>query len=141
MPVKRIDSDNGVGNIIEGTGIVTDEEFIRFFKEHLTQDEKIFKKYRYSIVDFTKAIKFEINNESVIYIEELCRDASRVNPDPIVALVAKGDLAYGLSRMYEGLVIETDWETMVFKSRKDAKLWIVERVAYKFGIKDLTFSD
>ena len=140
MPHERKDCDGGLGNIIEGRGIVADQEFVDFFKRHLTQDKEKFTNYRYGLVDYTAVTEADVSNESVKLIAELCLEASKINPDPIVALVAKNDLIYGLSRMYEALIHETDWETMVFRSRKEAVAWIKERIKEKFGIDHLTFS-
>ncbi len=134
------DCDGGIGNIIEGRGIVTDQEYIDFFKRHLTQDKDKFSKYRYSLIDYTAVTKVDVSNESIEFIADLCIEASTVNPDPIVAFLAKDDLVFGLTRMYEALVYETDWEIMVFRSKKETVEWIKERVKDKFGIDDLTFS-
>jgi hypothetical protein len=49
MPIEIRDLDNGIGVLISGTGVVTEEEFVDSHKKHLTQDEEKFKKYRYSM--------------------------------------------------------------------------------------------
>jgi hypothetical protein len=41
--------------------------------------------------------------------------------------------------MWELLVGATDWETMVFRKREDAKAWITQKVKEKYGIDDVTF--
>ena len=140
MPLEIKDCDGGLGNIIEGRGFVRDQEIIDFFKGHLTQDKEKFIKYRYSLADYTAATKTDVSNESVNFIAELCVEASKVNPDPIVAVAANNDLFYGLARMYEALIYRTEWETMVFRSRKEAVEWIKKKAKDKFDIDDLTFS-
>ena len=140
MPYEIKDCDGGIGNIIEGRGIVTNQEFIDFFKRHLTQDKDKFSKYRYSLIDYTAVTKVDVGSESIEFIADFCIAASKVNPDPILAFAAEDDLIFGLSRMYESFVYQTDWEIRVFRSKKDAMEWIKERVKDKFGIDDLTFS-
>ena len=140
MPHERKDCDGGLGNIIEGRGSITDQEYLDFFKRHLTQDEEKFKKYKYSILDYTAATKVEVSKEAIQFIAGLCINASKVNPDPVIAFAADSDLIYGLSRMYEALISLTDWETKVFRSKNEAVEWINERVKEKFGIDFLTFS-
>jgi len=65
--------------------------------------------------------------------------ASKVNADPIVAIVSKKDHIYGLSRMYESLIYMTNWKIMVFRSKTEAVEWIREKVRKRFGIGNLTF--
>ena len=140
MPHERKDCDGGLGNIIEGRGNITDQDYIDFFKDHLTQKKENFKKYRYSILDYTEVNEVDVSNEAIQFVAELCIKASKVNPDPVIAFAANSDLTYGLSRMYEAMISLTDWETMVFRSKKEAVEWIKKRVKEKFGIENLTFS-
>ena len=137
MPIEIKDCDGGIGNLIVGRMIVTDQEYIESLTRHLTQDKEKFSKYRYSLTDLTAATKLNISNETVNIIAQLCIEASKVNPNPIVAIVANDDLIYGLSRMYQSLVDMTEWETMVFRSRNESEEWIKERVREKFGIDNL----
>jgi hypothetical protein len=140
MSIEIRDVDGGLGNIIIGRGIIIDEEYVDALKEHLTQDENKFKKYRYSLSDYTATAEIDIATKSVDLIAHYCRKASIVNPEAVVAIITNEDLIYGLARMWEILIDETDWETMVFRNRKDAEAWIRERVKEKYGIEDLTFT-
>ncbi len=70
---------------------------------------------------------------------QLCKGASEINPESVIAAVAGRDVIYGLSRMWEILVDDTTWETMVFRKIEDAKVWIKEKVKKKYGIDNLTF--
>ena len=139
MSINIRDVDGGLGNIITGRGIIIDEEYVDSLKKHLTQDEDKFKKYRYSLSDYTATTEIDIATESVDLIAHYCRKASVVNPEAVVAIVADEDLIYGLARMWEILIDETDWDTMVFRKREDAEAWIRERVKEKYEINDLTF--
>ena len=139
MPLEIKDCDSGLGNIILGRGILTDYEYIKSLTEHLNQDQEKFSKYKFSLTDVTAVTKLDLSTESINIIANLCIEASKVNPDPIVAIAANRDLMYGLARMYEALVDRTDWETMVFRSKKEAVEWIRKRVIEKFGIVDITF--
>ena len=140
MPIEIIDSDFGMGNIIKGQGILTDQELIDVSKRHLTQDKEKFKKYRYSLCDFTAVTEMDITNETVRIIARLCIEAAKVNPDPIVAFVSDSNFIYGLMRMHEVYIYDTAWETMVFKSRNEAVEWLRKMVRKKFGIDNLTFT-
>ena len=146
MPIEIQDCDDGIGNIIESRGMVTDQELIDSLKRHLTQDKKKFKKYKYILFDHTTLTKMDITNETVEFIAGLCADASRVNPDSIVAMVtnvtigANIDLINRISRMHELFVYRSCWKTMLFRTKPQAVRWIKEKVRDKFGIDNLTFA-
>jgi hypothetical protein len=139
MPIEIKDSDGDLGNIIIIRGIVKEKEIVDALKKHLTQDKEKFKKYKYSLSDFTAAKKFEISTQQVEQIAEFCESSSTVNPEAIVAVVSNQDFIYGMARMWEILSGEKTWETMVFRNREEAEAWIKERVKQKYGINDLTF--
>lgn len=138
MPIEIKDIHGGQGAIITGREIVTENKFINAFKQHLAQDEDKFKKYRYSLSDYSAVTKVDVSTEAIRFISELCEIASEINPDVVVAIVADLDIIYGLSRMWEMWTGSIKWETMVFRSREDAEVWIRGRVK-KYGIDDLTF--
>ena len=139
MPIDINDCDGGIGVRLVFRGIVTDQEYLESLKRHLTENNEKFKKYRYSLTDLSAITEANINNETIQHVAYLCVEASKLNPNPVVAWFADNDLFYGLSRMFEALVGNTNWETMVFRSRNEAVEWIRERVREKYGIDDLTF--
>ena len=140
IPVDIKDSDGGLGNYISVTGVASSEEFVDVFKKHLEQDEEKFKKYLYSLCDYTGIRQFDLSNPMIQQLADMSVRAMEINPDAIVALVADQDLYFGLSRMFEALVFDAGWETNVFGSKEEAVEWIRERVNDKFGIDNLTFS-
>ena len=139
MPIDINDCDGGIGVRLVFRGIVTDQEYLESLKRHLTQDNEKFKKYRYSLTDLCAMTEADVTNETIQHVAYLCEEASKINPNPVVVLFTDNDLFYGLSRMFESLVVNTNWETMVFRSRNEAVEWIRERVREKYGIDDLTF--
>ena len=139
MPIEIRDLGGGVGNIIIARGIVTDEELVEVLKKHLTQDKEKLGKYRYSLLDWTAVLKFDVSSKAVDLIAGYCKKSSIFNPEVVVAQVADKDVAFGLARMWEILTDATDWEIMVFRNREDAEAWIKEKVKEKYGIVDLTF--
>jgi hypothetical protein len=121
-------------------GIVTEEEFVDNLRKHLTQDSNKFKKYKYSLSDYTSVIEIDISTEAITLVADLCINAAKVNPAPVSAIVAEQDLIYGLARMAQMLMDETKWEQEVFRNIEIAKFWIKERVKEKYGICDLAFA-
>ena len=145
MPIEIQDGDGGIGNIIISRGMVTDRELNDSLKRHLTHDKEKFKKYKYILFDHTALTKMDITDETVESIAGLYADTSRVNPDPIVAMVvyvtygAGSDLLNRHSRLHELFIYRSCWETMVFRTKGEAVRWIKKKVRDKFGIDDLTF--
>lgn len=140
MCVEIRDSDNGLGNIIIGREIVKEEELFDALKKHLTQDSDQLKKYKYSLTDYTGGTKFEVSTQKVEQIAKFCESSYIANSKAIVAVAAKQDFMFGMTRMWEMLSDGTNWEIMVFRNREEAEAWIKERVKQKYGIDNLTFS-
>jgi hypothetical protein len=140
MSIEIRDLDGGLGNLILGSGILDDEEYLETFRKLLMQDEKIFKKYRYSLCDWTQFVKVNISIDAAQKVADLCKIASSVNPDIVVGVVAKSELAFGLSRMSQMLMEPTGWDHRVFRNRRDAEEWIRAKVYEKYGIDDLTMA-
>lgn len=146
MPIEIQDCDGGIGNIIESIGMVTDQELIDTLKKHLTQDPEKFKTYKYILFDHTALTKINITNETVDLISGLWADTSKVNPDPIVAMVtyvtygASIDLLNRVARLHELFIYQSCWKARLFRTKPQAVRWIRETVKDKFGIDDLSFS-
>ena len=146
MPIEIQDCDGAAGNIIESRGLVTDQELIDSLRSHLTQDQEKFKNYKYILFDHSALTKLDITNKTVELIAGLWADTSKVNPDPIVAMVAYAaysasiDLLNIISRLHELFIYQSCWETRLFRTRPQAVRWIREEVKNKFGIDDLSFS-
>jgi len=139
MSLEIRDINGGAGVLITGKGVVTEKEHVDAIIKHLMQDETKFRKYRYSLSDYTAVTEIVIPTEAIELIATYCERASKVNPKPVNALAADQDLIFGLSIMWQLLVEATDWETMVFRKREDAEAWITKKVKEKYGIDDVTF--
>ena len=139
MPIEIANTDDGNGNVIVFRGVITDQAYLDAFRKHLSQDAEVFRRYKYSLIDTRPISDINLSTGAIEQIALLCEKVSKINPDPVIAFVAKSDLVFGLSRMYEALVGHTDWEIMVFRSREEAVEWIRKRVGVKLGLTDLTF--
>ena len=124
MPIDIKDLDNEQGVIILGYGILTGKEYINALKSHLSQSDAKFKKYRYSLSDYTKVTQLDVSSSDVGLVAKLCEKASVTNPNIVVAVVADNDITFGMSRMWEILSDKTNWGIMVFRKREDAEKWI-----------------
>ena len=138
MPIQIKDLDGGIGNLICGTGVITDEEYVASLKKHLSQSKEKFEKYIYSFVDVTSATEVNVSTQSIYQIASLCKAAAKNNRHALVAVVASQDLIYGLARMSQVLMEETGWQHEVFRNREDAEAWLRTKAKERFGISDLT---
>jgi hypothetical protein len=135
MPIDIVDIHNGQGNYIIAYGILTEKELLDSLKAHLTQDEDKLKKYRFSFSDYTGIVGIdEISNQAVNTIASLCSRAAKINPEVVAPVIAEQDFVYGLARMWQGMMGENDWEVKVYKSKKEAIPWLVDRVKIKYDI-------
>lgn len=136
MSLEVIDVNEGLGNLIIGKGILTEKEYLETLTRHLTQDENKFKKYRFSLNDYTLVNKVEVQTSAIQMISSKCIAAAKINPDVIMAIIADTDLLFGLARMAEVLMDETLWEIQVFRDKTEAIDWITQRMKVKFNITD-----
>jgi hypothetical protein len=139
MPITIKDSQDGIANIITASGTITDEGLLDVFTKHFTQDIEKFGKYRYSIVDYTAVTEVRLTNQTIEQIAELSIRASGNNQEILVAFVANTDLTFGLVRMADSFMYETNWEQEVFRDRQEAEDWIMKRAKERFGIEEIAF--
>jgi hypothetical protein len=139
MPITLEGSDGKLGSILTTWGTVNEKELFDKVEESIKREMVKPQKHKYHLSDHTAAEEFEFSAQGVKLLADICKAASQANPELVTATVARKDLIFGLSRMWESLSVDLDWEIMVFRNRDKAESWIRERVKDKFGIKDLTF--
>lgn len=139
MPITIKDVQDGLGVIITGSGVVTDEDYLNVFKKHLTQDKEKIAKYRYTLGDYAAATEVNVTYDAIQKVSEMCISVAKIVPEQLVALVAKRDLTYGLIRMADSSMYGTGWEQKVFRNRPEAEDWIKKQAREKYGIEGITF--
>ena len=134
MPIETEGRQNGLGVIYKCSGVVTIDDFFQAGLGFLAQPEEI-KKWRYCIIDLTPVGAMNINAEDIRAVVEQNKLIAAIAPSgAILAVASPKDLGFGLARVWEVLVEEVGWETMTFRSRAEADVWIQERMKQKFGI-------
>ena len=141
MPIEVKYSDNGIGVLLTGKGIVSGDDIIISNRKIFSSTERM-KKLKYGLIDYLNITRFNVSNSEVEIIVSQEKEASEYISDGVVAVASNKDLAFGINRMWETFVeIEgLQWETSVFRSIEDAKVWVKERVKEKYGIVDINFS-
>lgn len=114
--------DNGIGIEINASGIVSGEEIIEAHKEIYSKENVTRQKYQ--IIDRSDCEEYLVSHEEVKKIAELDKAASKSNPNIIIAIIASSDLQFGMSRMWQAYIEESNFVTKIFHDRKSADEWI-----------------
>ena len=114
--------ENGIGIEIIASGIVTGEEVIKAHKE--IYNEENFKKQKYKIVDRTDCTKYQVYPEDIEKIAEMDDEASRINPNLIIAVISTTSLQHGMTRMWQAYMKNNVFITKNFQDRISADNWI-----------------
>jgi hypothetical protein len=91
--------ENGYGIEIIASGTVTGEEIIDAHKQ--IYKKETFKKLRYKIVDRTDCSKYQVYPDDIEKIAVMDDDASKINPNIIIAVISTSSLQYGMTRMWQ----------------------------------------
>ena len=140
MPIKIDDLDNGLGNVITGTGQITGEEFVDILTKHLAQSIEKLEKYIYSIVDFTEATYVTVTLEDVRMIAEKSLENAKINPDLTVTIATNEEISSLLAEMWQLLVDESSWDVNVFTNREELDQWLSQDLSKKYKKHQLNFS-
>lgn len=134
MPIKIEVRDDAKGVIYHCTGALTIDDFITANATFLTTPDEILK-WRYTLVDLAGAESMDINYADVSRVVSQNRTiAAKAVPGALLAVASPRDYSFGLARMWEALVEDVGWETMIFRSVPEAEAWLHSRVKQKFGI-------
>lgn len=110
-------------------GIMTGEELLKC--NHSFYGDSRFDMARYQIIDMLEVESFDIKDDAMEEIAVMDMAASRTNPLIVVAVVATKLEAKHLVEIYASTTGNgAPWESKIFESVSDARIWITE----KFGI-------
>jgi len=113
---------NGIGIEIIESGIVTGEEVIEACKE--IYNEENFEKQKYKIVDRIDCTKYQVYPEDIVKIAEIDDEASRINPNLMIAVISTTALQHGMTRMWQAYMKNDFFITKNFLDCTSADNWI-----------------
>ena len=122
MPIELRYRDDGSGVVCICTGVVTAADIYKA-DEEIYSEERI-DRLRYQLVDFTATEHLDSNLEDTRRSAEIDAVAAIQNPNFIIAIVGPDDLTFGISRMWQAMISNSDLRTRVFRSIPDAERWI-----------------
>jgi hypothetical protein len=124
MPIEIKYLHGGRGIEVIGKGVVTGEEIFNGNRTIYSGDT--LSKHKYQIVNLADAERVQVSREEAVKLANQDIEASKTNPDIVIAVVADLTHAYGLGRMWEVLANQSGFKTMVFRERQEAMAWISE---------------
>lgn len=116
--------DGGEGLVFIASGKAHASELIAINRE--IYSEAYLMKQKYQLVDLTGAEEIEVDERDIKQLADMDKEAAAINPEIKIAVVAPGDLEYGLARMWLAHVDEGELESRVFRTREEADRWIEE---------------
>ncbi len=102
----------------QASGRLTDSDLIEHQRKVLVDPE--FDPHLRQLWDLREVTAADVSSET---LRELAR-ATSYAPDTMRALVAPGDVVYGLARMFQTLHEHAGEDLRVFRSIEDAKQWL-----------------
>ncbi|HVK11815.1 MAG TPA: hypothetical protein VM597_23785 [Gemmataceae bacterium] len=128
MPATLDVVDDGRGYLITGTGVLTAPDILTI-KSGVESDPADHSHLAYWLVDLSGVAEIRLTGQDVRSIVDIDRRLARRMPAAVVAVVAPGDAAFGLSRMWEILAEGIGWPTGVFRDRTEAETFLLARTA------------
>ena len=115
MPFSTEWVSEGRGVYLAGTGLLTG----------LLRESDSLKRLHYGLIDLTDVTELRVTRDDVLEFVQVDMQIALIVPRPLaVAIVAPGDLAFGIARMWEAFAEGTRWNTHVFRSRTEADPWL-----------------
>ncbi len=124
LNLKYIDDAKGIYVTLEGKVTLDDLKAgaLEAYSEEHIQNQI------YQIIDFTSCSSFDLSSSDMQEIAKIDIEASKINPNIKIAIIAPSDLAFGMCRVYEAYADETGFDIMVLRSREEAASWIQEKL-------------
>ena len=122
--IEWTDEDRAV--LCSGSGVVTGREILSAKETCLARPERIRNLLRATIV-LSGITELEVSADEVRRIAALDARLAAQNSHAAVAIVAPRTSVFGIARMWEAYVVDTGWQTGVFRTLSDAEAWLEAR--------------
>lgn len=125
MPYETELTDDFMGVVHRGSGLVTGEEILRgsLAVSQLVQNTENF---HYEFVDLSEATGIQISEDHLQQIVTLDRMTAFFRPHAVVVVVAPDEGVFAIASQWENRVQSLGWNTHVSRSRTEARAWLKE---------------
>ena len=122
MSYELIWEDRGV--LFQFQNVVTGDELVQSNLD-VYADPK-FESIEYELAMFSDSVEFEASSETVRRVANMHAEASKRNPNIIVAIVASQLVIRGLANLYRlnSEIAGGTWETEFFETEQEAREWL-----------------
>ena len=86
--------------------------------------KRILKNKKYKILDRTDCTKYQVYLENIEKIAEIDDEASRINPNLIIAVISTTPLQHGMTELWRAYMKNDVFITKNFPDRTSADNWI-----------------
>ena len=125
MPYRTDLTEDYMGVVHIGTGIVTGEEILRG-SQAVAQLVEITENFHYEFVDLSGATGIEMTEQHLQEIATLDRMTAYFRPHAVVVIVAPDERVYAVAKQWENMVQTLGWKTYISRSRSEARSWLRE---------------
>ena len=115
--------DEGKGVLFTGSDILKPDE-ISAVKEEFFRFEDRTRQILYGLVDLNLVTGTSLTMDSIREFADIDKQLALLSPGALIAVIAPTDLLFGLSRMWEMMAAETQWNIHIFRSRTEAEDWL-----------------
>jgi hypothetical protein len=127
MPIRMtIERDTGLIRT-SASGRVTGRDLVEYYRRLRAHPD--FRSTLNEIFDVTQVDAIDVSADDVRRLSSVTEEFTSRGVPVKVAIIAPGDLEFGMSRMYEMLQVQSVNTLKVFRERSDAEDWIFGRPA------------
>ena len=127
MPLDTQLTDDYMGTIHVGTGVVTGTEILQACKS-VTVLVQSTANFHYKLIDLERVTEVRITAEELNEILEQDRLIAQQRPNDTVAVVATNENVRAIVEDWRQRVADLGWAIEILPSRKEAMAWIQERL-------------
>ena len=105
-------------------------------RKDLIDDNPALRYWYFAIVDLSSVAQMEVTAQDFDRLIEQDRKISLyTRPGLPIAVLARTELPFGISRMWEAATDFTGWEIQVFRERSAAEAWLRHRVFVLYDVE------
>jgi hypothetical protein len=128
LPVSIEIADHGLGVVLIASEYLSTQDVLDANLDFFNQYAQEFLSCRYWLADYSQVEDSDADFTQIQRLASIHVNASKTNPQLVVAVYGSKDFVFGMARMWEMLAEATGWQTGVFRSAEEAKAWIRSQV-------------
>lgn len=121
MGIEILESEGGIEIFI--FGVVTGKEVV-CSRKNIYDDDNIKCRYRYYIFNNFECTEYDVTADDIALIAELDIQASKTNPQILMAIIESENLQFSLTEVWQAHVEEHISNIKSFADRQSAISWI-----------------